>query len=292
MVQPDKTHQDQGAGEVPTSEAARRAAEEYVPSPGASAEDQQAELAEAARVAEMTDVAGEKAAQAAQTAQAAQGGEAEADQPSFEDQVRAVERIVLHEPLHREISYKILQFCRERHLLADVEAAIEAMPEYAHATKDPYHLIARLEKAGGLERFPLDADGEIVTAAQLEGLNEDQADDLVRDYAFQTTDAGDQAMENGSPANRMDGLFEAEPERKDTYIELLSFFEEGDRSYQDVCDLLKGRDVLLKPNSEGGFTRMQPSVFVDRLERCGAIVWDNGWQITDVGRRFLDGLAV
>ncbi len=239
------------------------------------------EAREARRVADMTDVA--------TTAQ--RKAEEDAHELSFEQQVAAVERVVTRQPLNREIAYAILRYCLERRVQPDVEAYVEGLPEYQFATLDPYHQIDRLVVCGGLERFDLDADGEIVTAAQLEGLSEDEADDLVQGYAYQTTDAGEQAVNEGTPQARMEGLFQAEPERRDTYVELLSFFDEEPRSYQDVCELLDGRDVMFHMLEDGSEERIQPSVFVDRLERAGMIVWNDGWALTDEGRQCVEELA-
>ena len=35
---------------------------------------------------------------------------------------------------------------------------------------------------------------------------------------------------------------------------------------------------------------MQPSVFVDKLERAGALVWNEGWRLTEEGEAFLQDL--
>lgn len=256
-----------------------------------------ATAADAAEPADASDADGASAeaqdqgqdGQSGQPEAAAAGSEGEA--ASFDERVHKLELVVTRHPLHREINVEILRYCLERHELSEIEEHVIAMPEDREATLDPYHLIENLERAGGLERFPLDADGEIVSPEQLEGLTEDQADDLIASYAFQTTEEGEQVVAEASPEARIGDLFEREPERADTYVELLAFFDEERRSYQSVCDLLKGRDVLFRTLGDGSRQRIQPSVFVDRLERAGAIVWDDGWVLTDEGRRVLGQLA-
>jgi hypothetical protein len=272
-------------------DAARAAATGVAPASDAASAGGPCEP-QAPRACECADApAVEDAPAAAQPDPAAQPAPADAEGDSFERRVRKLELAVARHPLHREINVEILRFCRERRDLADVEDHVQRMPEFAAATLDPYHLIDNLVRAGGLERFNLDAEGEIVTDDQLQGLSEDAADDLVAGYALQTTDEGEQAIADASPEARVRDLLEREPERRDTYAELLAFFEEEPRSYRSVCDLLQGRDVLFRVMADGNRQKIQPSVFVDRLERAGAIVWDEGWTLTEEGRRALGRLA-
>ena len=61
------------------------------------------------------------------------------------------------------------------------------------------------------------------------------------------------------------------------------------RAYNDIVELLRGRPVL-ETVIDGERRRMQPSVFVDKLERSGALVWKEGWCLTEEGDAFLRDL--
>ena len=50
-------------------------------------------------------------------------------------------------------------------------------------------------------------------------------------------------------------------------------------------ELLLGRPAL-QTVIDGHVETMQPSVFVDKLERSGALVWKEGWCLTEEGTRF------
>ncbi len=242
-------------------------------------DEARAEELEAQRVAELTDVSKAPA-------------EEPADEMPFEERLKKLEREAVRHPLHREINYKILRYCQARHALAEVEDEIASYPEFRHATLNQHSLIQVLVRAGGLEEFDLDAEGEIVTPEQFEGLTEDQIDDLVATQAYQTTELGDALLEESSAQSRAEKLFEREPERKETYIELLGFIDDEPRTYDAVKNLLDGREVMWRINpNDGCRQKIQASVFVDRLERAGLIVWDNGWVLTSEGRDVLDGLA-
>ena len=79
---------------------------------------------------------------------------------------------------------------------------------------------------------------------------------------------------------------DAKPERAATYREVLEFIDEQPRSYNEVRALLEGRDVL-QVVLHGHVETMQPSVFVDKLERSGALVWNKGWTLTAEGKEYL-----
>ncbi|MCR5582564.1 MAG: hypothetical protein K6F70_02995 [Eggerthellaceae bacterium] len=203
-----------------------------------------------------------------------------------EEKLDELEFAVTRQSLHREICYKTLAFCQTRHMLREVETYIMGLPQYAQAVQSPYHLTALLAKHYGLERILLDEEGNVVTPADLEGLSEDEADDLVADEAYETTEVGRRFVALHDPLSRMRELLEEEPLRAATYRELLAYCSSQKRTYNDLSDLLEGRDVLFI-TQDGSKQRIQPSVLVDRLNRVGALVWQAGWETTDEGRRFL-----
>jgi hypothetical protein len=207
---------------------------------------------------------------------------------SHEDKVAKVEEAVFRSPLHRELLYKVLDYCREMRILQDVEEQIASFPEFAQASQSQYILITYLVKAGGLDVFELDESGQIIPDEKKDGLGEDEIDDLVVDFAYQTTDAGLTVAEKMSPKARLLELLDINPAYYDTYLELLDFLQEK-RSTAQVDTLLRGRPVLMAgrgPNDRP----MQPSVFIDRLERAGGIFWQDGWMVTDEGRGLLDSI--
>lgn len=208
----------------------------------------------------------------------------------FGRMVAKVTQAVTRNPLQRELFYKVLAFCQESRPLAQVEQMVQDLPGFAAASSNAYHFIAVLEHAGGLERFELDEDGEMVDEERKRGLSEDEVDDLVAEYAFMTTPAGQAVVEQHAPRARIIELLGLVPERRDTYVELLEFLSEEPRTYTEVSQLLVGRDVLWRLDSKGNPERMQPSVFLDKLHDAAAIEWNGGWQLSEEGRTYLDEL--
>jgi len=205
--------------------------------------------------------------------------------PAPADPLAALDAVVRRNPLNREIHFKTLAFCCQRRLLPEVEDFIAACPEFSSTDQSPYFLLQFLLKGNGLDSFEVDAAGQVIRPEQKEGLSEDEIDDLVAQYAYETNAVGRQYIKLNSPQNRLLELLNVTPEYYDTYIEVLGFLTEK-RSLASVDTLLRGRQVLMV-NRDPDDRPIQPSVFIDKLERAGGIFWEKGWQITPEGRELL-----
>jgi hypothetical protein len=232
------------------------------------------------------------AAEAAQQAADAEAvaSEEEAGWLDEREQARRVARLteaITRQPMYREVFYKVLAHCAdESRPLTEVEQFVAALPAFKQTASNPYHFIEVLERAGGLERFSFDEEGEVVTEERTQGLTEDEIDDLVVSYGFMTTPAGLAVVDQHAPRARIIELLNLVPERKDAYIELLEFCSEEPRTYAEVDQLFRGRDVLVRM-VDGEPQTMQPSVFLDKLEAAAGIEWNGGWVLTEEGRAFL-----
>lgn len=215
-------------------------------------------------------------------------GPAKLEEMSFDERIAHLKKTVTRHPLHRELHYKTLIYCCERHILPDVENFIATCPEFPSADQSPYFLLRFLVQAGGIDAYELDEAGRVITQDQKEGLSEDEIDDLIYQFAYETNEVGRELIRLMSPSERLQELFDLSPEHYDTYIELLDFLTEK-RSFAHVDNLLRGRDALMA-GREAGDRPLQASVFVDKLERAGAIYWEGGWLITPEGREVLETL--
>ncbi len=205
---------------------------------------------------------------------------------SSETPVERVTAVVMKQPLDREILYKTLGFCRERRALTDIEEEIASYPEFQYATQNQYRLISFLADAGGLDLFELDDGGEIVTDERKAGLSEDEIDDLVASYAYLTTAAGEAAHEQLAPRKRMLELLDTTPEHAGTITAILEFCTSS-RTYEEIEDLLAGSSTVSSGTSPEE-AAVHPSYFVSNLERVGAVVWNDGWLLSDEGRVILE----
>ena len=275
----DATHGAVKATSVSAAKQAARPADEDAPTD---------EQTEDELVAELTDVARE--GDSLDDIQASEADAGYIDPVVFGRMVAKITEAVTRNPLQRELFYKVLSFCQESKPLREIEQMVMALPGFERTSANAYHFIAVMENAGGLERFELDDEGDVVDDARKAGLTEDEIDDLVAEYAFMTTPAGQAVVEQHTPRARIIELLGLVPERRDTYIELMEFLAEEPRTYNEVTQLLDGRDVLWHLDSKGNPERMQPSVFLDKLHDAAAIEWRQGWQLSEEGRTYLDEL--
>jgi hypothetical protein len=218
-------------------------------------------------------------------------GQVSADETNigYEQRVAKACTLLLHNPSVRPILYRILKICLPQRLgLHELEEEIQRQPEFSGVVHPPYFLIQWLADVGALDAFDLDEEGNDVTPEQLEGLTIDEIDDLVSDTAFQTSGIGSEVIREFSPQSCLLELLNIAPERYDTYIEVLEFLTEK-RSFSDIDQLLRGRDVLMSGRNSDNIP-MQPSVFVDKLASSGGIINNGGWQITPEGKELLEAI--
>jgi hypothetical protein len=201
-----------------------------------------------------------------------------------------LEEAVRKQSLHREILYKTLGFCVEQKGLREVEEYMGSLPDFKQAVQSQYHLISVLVKAGGLDKYFLDVNDEIIDEAAFDGLDEDEIDDLICGEAYKTTEIGKEFFEQKNPISRIKELFIEEPTRKESYIELLKMCHEKHRTYSEIATFLKDKGVLFR-EVNGERQAIQASVFVDRLQRAGALIWDGSWNLTKEGEDFLGKLT-
>ena len=205
---------------------------------------------------------------------------------SFEQKVDAVCALLTQNPLNRSILYCILITCAEKpRLLEELEGLIIERKEYASATQPPYSLVQWLEESGALDTWALGLDGNKIMPQNIEGLTDDEVDDLISTYAFKTNLVGEAVIREYSPQSRLTTLLNISPAGYDTYIEVLEFLKEK-RSLVQIDRLLRGRKVLTEGRPEND--PMHPSVFIDRLFAAGCIIFNDGWVITSEGKELLD----
>ncbi|WP_165248808.1 hypothetical protein [Adlercreutzia sp. ZJ141] len=206
---------------------------------------------------------------------------------TFDQKLDKLGYTVTRQPLDRELLYKTLVFCLEERPLNVIEQEMATYPEFASCTTNQYYLITKLVGAYGLELIEKDVDGNVVTPEQKVGLTEDEEDDLVASFHYKTTEVGRAFVEEYSPKARLVQMLQLNPERTETYVDVLEFVHAQPRTYAEIQKLLAGRPAL-QTVIDGHVETMQPSVFVDKLERAGALVWKEGWTLTEEGVEFLE----
>lgn len=228
--------------------------------------------------------------EAGRTAAMSEEAEEEPDEAvSFDRRVEAILRLVNAAPLHREIYVKLLGFCAQRRTLGEAEDEVGGYPEFPQAALSNYRLVRNLVNAGALDWIELDADGEPLAEERKAGLSPDEADDLVADFAVETNEAGAAAAERMRPERRLEELLDREPQRSGALLDVLTFCQEP-HSLGQIADFLEQGGFLDNLRAATG-QPLQPSFFVDMLERAGVIEWQGSWRITAGGRFALEQLG-
>lgn len=191
------------------------------------------------------------------------------------ESLERMERALKAEPRGRELYVRMLEYCKERRGLDEVERYVQCCPQFGLAAQSPYRLALNLVELGGLEMVELDEDGLEVTPDRKEGLSADEADDLVASYAFETTADGAQAAEDLSPSARFASLLEEHPDRAQVFADVLDFCEEP-RSYADIAGYIAQNAAAQGLRARNG-QHFQASYFIDMLERAGMLEWDGAW---------------
>ena len=182
---------------------------------------------------------------------------------------------VMNHPLNREALIEILRYCEQERDQADVEAHMQAPSAAYSALLSPYRLICQLVDAGGIVCTEVDADGE------------PELDDLVQGWRYETTDAGNEVAGYFDPARRVERLAAAHPEAVAAFRTVLLFCDRP-RKRAELAAFIEKEKLLstLRVVLPAGST-LRPSVFMDKLESAGMLAWNDGWSITEAGRRYL-----
>ncbi len=213
----------------------------------------------------------------------------EGEPVSLGERIEAILHLMNAAPLHREIYVKLLGFCAQRRTLGEAEDEVGGYPEFPQAALSNYRLIRNLVDAGALDWIELDGDGEPLAEERKAGLSPDEVDDLVADFAVQTTEAGAAAAERMRPERRLEELLDREPQRSDALLDVLTFCQDP-HSLGQIADFLEQGGFLDNLRAITG-QPLQPSFFVDMLERAGVIEWQGSWRITTGGRLALEQLG-
>jgi len=240
---------------------------------------------------------------------------------TYEKLVRQIRK----QPLNREIMYQILVFCTEENSEPDLLEKVAKVPESKTATLDGFSLITQLVNAGGLDVKEYDENGlllsgdpenrpnsksidaeaqdsidaeaqdstnaEAQVSTNAEELESENAEEQVaKSRGYLVSDLGKRYIDENSPDQRLVQLFKASESRNQAYTNVLKFLNTEKKTYKALEMLLVDDSALLSEAQVFGID-IKPSVFIDRLERAGGIVWDDGWTITKAGRRMLEVLS-
>ncbi|MDR1712737.1 MAG: hypothetical protein LBR39_01055 [Coriobacteriales bacterium] len=221
--------------------------------------------------------------------------QAEADalryRPEKVDDRPAAERIAsLMEAMapRRKVLLGILDFCLEPQTVPDVGAKVDELQENNYSVYTAANFCALLEKAGAIQRVTeegedfanIKVEPKVVEVDGVEYLEPGQPPEAF----WLTTEAGREALEADKPLERLQQLLATDTLYLPIYKKILLLCaQEGGQSVKQLGDVIDGLELVQKP-------RMYAQRFLDRLEKCDAVIWRKKWQTTEVGQQGLEML--
>ena len=183
----------------------------------------------------------------------------------------------------------ILSFCLEPQNVAQVNTLIEKLKVHNYTVYSAANLCSLLEKSGALERIT--ADGEDAETAETEprivvvdGVEYYEAADAPKTY-WATTEAGKAALDADKPLERVHELLDEEKAYSVIYKRILTICaQKGGATVAVLSEAIDNDPLVQNP-------RYYATRFVERLEKCDALVWEDTWITTETGKAALELLT-
>lgn len=183
----------------------------------------------------------------------------------------------------------ILSFCAEPRPVSRVNELVDQMQENNFSVYTAANLCALLEKAGALVR--VDASGESMEDLQakpqiivIDGIEYLEAQEAPEIH-WLSTEEGNTVVAEDRPLDRLKALFEEDNLYQPIYQQILALCAaEGGTTMPDIGAAVDSDPLLQKP-------RFYASHFIDKLEKCDAVVWRKTWGITEIGQAGLETLT-
>ncbi|MDR3136128.1 MAG: hypothetical protein LBU07_01685 [Coriobacteriales bacterium] len=188
---------------------------------------------------------------------------------------------------HRKALYGILAFCLKPHLAKEVDGEVERLKEHSLSVFSAANLTNLLEQSGGIRRVAADgsdynqnAKPQLVEEEGIPYLRPGQAPDIY----WVTTAEGRAALEADNPLQRLRELFATDSRYLPIYKRILTLCKrEGGVSVRELGIHVDDDPLTQKP-------RLYAPRFLDRLEKCDAVIWRGNWIITNIGTSALEFL--
>ena len=187
----------------------------------------------------------------------------------------------------RELYVDIMNFCATRRTAEDVIAFAEADPNKRKTMTPTLRCLDALVEAGVLNRDYTVFDDhlseeEVVSLLEREVIIREDVQ-----VAYEITQDGKELLAEFAPTARLDKLFASKPQYINAYKETLKLCCEP-KTLAEVTEMLRilGVPVDHKP----GVDIVYPSFLLDGLQKAGVLVWNNGWILTEEGKKIAERL--
>lgn len=193
----------------------------------------------------------------------------------------AIEELFKRNPGRKPVFLDIIEFCTEPRTTTEVAEVVAKAQEHNRSVYTPMTLCSILERSGALvSEIPETAD-EVVEENGVEYLEVKEAPDAT----WTSTDAALEVLADHREGGGLRSLIRTEePQYRTVYERLLRFCAEEPRTKPAIDALIDDDPLVQNP-------RRYSNHFIELLESREALVWQQGWVTTELGRRYLDELG-
>lgn len=184
----------------------------------------------------------------------------------------------------RELYYETLRLCEKPLSQEQVIELLEQSPNRRKTTTPLEVCLGNLIEAGGLYQYAVVEDTEMTIEELIEKIEAEELDKEQATLMVVTTEVGKEVVGKMSVKARLDELFKDKPEYVSAYEGILSFCAQP-RYLNEITEKIQSMGIATAPAP--GVTPVYPSFLLDTLQKTGVICWNDGWCLTEEGRKAL-----
>lgn len=182
----------------------------------------------------------------------------------------------------RKVLMGIIEFCTDRQTVAAVESKVDELQSNSLSIFTAANYCSHLQQAGAINRVT--ETGEDSASIKVEPIvvEEDGTEFLMPgsppEVFWLTTEEGRRYLAADNPHERLMSLFSNEPAYLLIYKRILTLcLSDGGKTTKQLGAAVDDDAIVQKP-------RMYAQRFINRLEKCDALIWEKTWKTTDIGR--------
>lgn len=189
----------------------------------------------------------------------------------------------------KKVLLSIIGFCEEEKPVSEVNALVDELQENNFSVYTAANLCSLLEKAGAIERITEEGEAaeDVENEPQVvvvDGVEYLEAAPTI-EMRWVATQAGMDAVEADKPLDRLMNLLEEDKKYAVIYKRILTLCaEDGGANTKALGEAVDKDPLVQKP-------RLYAPHFMDKLEKCDALIWKKTWITTDIGIKGLEVLA-
>lgn len=180
----------------------------------------------------------------------------------------------------------IMEFCKEPQDYAQLDSFICELQAKRRTIFTTVDFCLMLEKAQAISQIT--EDGTPYDEVKVEPVEVEKDGKVFLEPGsppplfWKTTKAGLQVLEEDDPIKALQEIFADEAKFESVFLEVLELCDkDGGSSIIEIKEQANKNPVLNYPQKEAQF-------FLDYLDRNGAVIWDNNWKTTSIGKRALE----